>query len=301
MTHPQRGQWHVPDSALLAYAREKSSDAEAWSIETHLPGCSRCRAQLNSSLLDPELANELVLTQLALRSVVTPAPHVSSVAGAPLRAVPSQASRRPFSSVTRTLMGRAPWLVAVFALTLLAILTDLGWSQWAPGSTWRLDSLMLLFGPVLPLVGVAFVCSASTDPCAEMVLSTPSAGLRMVLWRTVSVLLVATPLTTALGVATGSASAGALLLPTLAITVATLAVGSRTGLDTAAAVIGGAWVLIVILPSVAATRMVLPVYAESAMWWWISALTLGVVATLWQRDRFERLPRFGILGSEGHR
>lgn len=301
MTHQQGRQWHVPDSALLAYAREQSSDAEAWSIETHLPECARCREQLSASVLDTELVDDLALTKLALRSFVAPALHVSSVAGTPFRAVLPRASWRPFSSVSRTLMGRAPWLVAVFALTLLAILTDLGWSQWAPDSTWRLDSLMLLFGPVLPLVGVAFVCSASTDPCAEIVLSTPSAGLRMVLWRTVSVLLVATPLTTALGVATGSASAGALLVPTLAITVATLAVGSRTGLDTAAAVIGGAWILIVILPSVAATRMVLPVYAESAMWWWIAALTLGAGATLWQRDRFERIPSFGIAGSVGHR
>lgn len=301
MTHPQGRQWHVPDSALLAYAREQSSDAEAWSIETHLPECARCREQLSASVFDTELADELALTKLALRSFVAPALHVSSVAGAPSRAVPSRASWWPFSSVSRTLMGRAPWLVAVFALTLLAILTDLGWSQWAPDSTRGLDSLMLLFGPVLPLVGVAFVCSASTDPCAEIVLSTPSAGLRMVLWRTVSVLLVATPLTTALGVATGAASAGALLVPTLAITMATLAVGSRTGLDTAAAVIGGAWILVVILPSVAASRMVLPVYAESAMWWWIAALTLGAVATLWQRDRFERIPSFAIPGSEGHR
>ncbi|MGC1209547.1 MAG: hypothetical protein WA880_16500 [Ornithinimicrobium sp.] len=300
MSHPSTTDWHIPEADLLSYADEQSSDAHAWSIESHLPGCAICRQHLNAALATPELSRELARARHVVRSAVAPPDSATSTVTAPLTR-PSRGHSAALVAVSRTFIGRIPGLLTVLGIVLLAVAADLGWRYVTADSPRRFDSLMMLIGPVLPLAGVALACSKSSDPCAEITLSTPSAGLRMVLWRTLAVLVVATPLTTALGMATGAVSATALLLPTLAITVATLALGSRTGLDIAAAIVAAAWILLVAMPSLAATRMVLPVYAESALWWWIAALALGAVITLWQRDGFERIPRIGIRRAGGQR
>lgn len=295
MTTTPGREWHAAEAALLSYAHEQSTDVEAWSVETHLVGCQLCRDRVNVAVGTTELAETVFARKGRVLSVVAPetpalanaTPAIASTA----RAASDVGSRhtRRLAVVSRTLHGRTPWFVAITLTTVLTVLLDLAWRQLAPGTTWRLDSIVLLVGPVLPLAGVAFVCSTSTDPCAEVVLSTPSAGLRMVLWRTLSVLMVALPLTTALGATSGSVTAGALLLPTLAMTVGTLALGSRTGLAVAAALVGGAWLLVVVMPSLALTRLALPVYAEPALWGWTAALCAAGLATLWQRDRFERI------------
>lgn len=290
MTDTTSRDWHASEAALLAYAQERSTDVQAWSVETHLVACPVCRDRVNAAVTDTELTGAVARGKRLVLSAVAPeTPAPPKTASIAIIVAPRH-TRHPFAAVSRTLLGRTPWFVSVVLVTVLTVFADLVWRQLAPGSTWRLDSLVLLFGPVLPLVGVAFVCSESTDPCAEVVLSTPSAGLRMVLWRTLSVLVVAIPLTAVLGATSGAVTAAALLLPTLALTTTTLALGSRLGLDVAAAVVGGAWLLVVVVPSLALTRMAMPVYAEPAMWWWAAALCLGGLATVWQRDGFERIP-----------
>lgn len=300
MTTTTGREWHAAEAALLAYAHEESSDVEAWSVETHLVSCRLCRDRVNVAVDGTELAGEIARHKRRIRSSVAPeipglTPPAPAIA--PTARTASHAGPRPtrrLAVVSRTLLGRTPWFVAITLVTVLTVFLDLLWRQLAPGTTWRLDSIVLLVGPVLPLAGVAFVCSTSTDPCAEVVLSTPSAGLRMVLWRTLSVLVVALPLTVALGATSGSVTAGALLLPTLAMTVGTLALGTRVGLEVAAALVGGGWLVVVALPSLALTRLALPVYAEPALWGWAAVLCAGALATSWQRDGFERLAGFGI-------
>lgn len=303
MSTPGR-EWHAAEAELLAYAHEESSDVEAWSVETHLVGCRLCRDRVNVAVASTALADTVRAHKGRVISLVAPQAHPpasrpvrhTSPAPAASAAVdPGPRHTHRLTLVSRTLLGRTPWFVATILVTVLTVLLDLGWRQLAPGTTWRLDSIVLLVGPVLPLVGVAFVCSTSTDPCAEVVLATPSAGLRMVLWRTLSVLVVALPLTVALGATSGSVTAGALLLPTLAMTAGVLALGSRTGLGVAAALVGGAWLLVVVLPSLALTQLALPVYAEPALWGWAAVLCLGSLMTTWQRDGFERLSAFGPL------
>lgn len=286
--------WHVPTEDLDAYAHERSADAQAWSIETHLPECSLCRAHLNDAIARTNVGSDVATSKVTVMSTVAPALQAPRATPAPARRVPTR-----LNPVSRAFLGRTPWLAGVVVVTLMAVLADLGWRHFAATSAWRLDSVLLLLGPVLPLAGVAFVCSRSSDPCAEVVLSTPSAGLRMVLWRTLTVLLVATPLTAAIGIATGGFSVTAVLLPTVAITMATLALGSRIGLDTAAALIGAAWTLLVIAPSVATTTMVLPAYAESTYAWWGAVIALGAAVTLWRRDAYERLTSLGIRHEGG--
>lgn len=303
MTSTTRPEWHAAEAALLAYAHEASSDVESWSVETHLVGCRLCRDRVNVAVGTTELARAVCAHKGRVLSLVSPQTHDHALS--PLRdsstahaasadVEPGPRHTRHLAIVSRTLLGRTPWFVAITLVTVLTVLLDLFWRQFAPGTTWRLDSIVLLVGPVLPLAGVAFVCSTSTDPCAEVVLSTPSAGLRMVLWRTLSVLVVALPLIAVLGATSGSVTAGALLLPTLAMTVGTLALGTRVGLDVAAAFVGGAWLVVVVLPSLALTRLALPVYAEPPLWGWAAVLCVGGLVMHWQRDGFERLAGFSL-------
>ncbi|CAM5729862.1 hypothetical protein SHIRM173S_01344 [Streptomyces hirsutus] len=80
-----------------------------------------------------------------------------------------------------------PWLAMVVSVTLLALLLDLG--DTGSGEV----SLVLLFAPVLPVLGVAASWSRGLDPAYELTASVPRAGLPLVLRRTASVLGVVVP------------------------------------------------------------------------------------------------------------
>ncbi|WP_261993260.1 zf-HC2 domain-containing protein, partial [Streptomyces sp. adm13(2018)] len=112
--------------------------------------------------------------------------------------------------------------------------------------------LLLALSPVLPLAGVAVSYGRHADPMHEITTATPAGGLRLLLTRTAAVLVVCVPLLTAGGAllppVAGLPGAAAWLLPGLALTLATLALGSFVGCRAAAATLGGGWLLAVTGP-----------------------------------------------------
>ncbi|RST21990.1 hypothetical protein EF908_18985 [Streptomyces sp. WAC04770] len=113
--------------------------------------------------------------------------------------------------------------------------------------------LLLVTAPVLPLAGVALSYGRHADPLYEVVTSTPSGGLRLLLVRAAAVLGVSVPALTLAGAAlppaAGGPGAAAWLLPGLALTLAALALGSFVGSRRGAAAVGGAWALFVVAPA----------------------------------------------------
>ncbi|GGS65705.1 hypothetical protein GCM10010222_02480 [Streptomyces tanashiensis] len=141
---------------------------------------------------------------------------------------------------------RGSWIVAV-ALVLGGAFALAHAAGFRGARSW-----LLAVSPLLPLAGVAVSYGRHADPLYEITAATPSGGLRLLLTRTAAVLGVCVPLLTAGGAllppAAGTPGAAAWLLPGLALTLATLALGSFVGCRAAAATLGGGWLLAVTGP-----------------------------------------------------
>ncbi|GGW04492.1 hypothetical protein GCM10010230_42120 [Streptomyces narbonensis] len=141
---------------------------------------------------------------------------------------------------------RGSWVVAV-ALVLGGAFALAYGAGFQGARSW-----LLAASPVLPLGGVAVSYGRHADPLYEITAATPSGGLRLLLTRTAAVLAVCVPLLTAGGAllppVAGFPGAAAWLLPGLALTLATLALGSFVGCRAAAATLAGGWLLAVTGP-----------------------------------------------------
>ncbi|MET7753677.1 zf-HC2 domain-containing protein [Streptomyces sp. NPDC005389] len=179
-------------------------------------------------------------------SADSPGPRTASASPAPTTRAPSPLGRwaRLWWAVGPALRGS--WVVAV----LLVVGGAFGLAHGAGVMAAR--GLLLALAPVLPLAGVAVSYGRHADPLYEITAATPSGGLRLLLTRTAAVLAVCVPLLTAGGAllppVAGFPGAAAWLLPGLALTLATLALGSFVGCRPAAATLGGGWLLAVTGP-----------------------------------------------------
>ncbi|WP_127469012.1 zf-HC2 domain-containing protein [Streptomyces sp. B27] len=157
------------------------------------------------------------------------------------------------SRAARVLWASGPALRGAWAAALcVVVLGALGLSYGA-GLGASVRPLLLVTAPVLPLAGVALSYGRHADPLYEVVTSTPSGGLRLLLVRAAAVLGVSVPALTLAGAAlppaAGGPGAAAWLLPGLALTLAALALGSFVGSRRGAAAVGGAWALFVVAPA----------------------------------------------------
>ncbi|SMF04399.1 zf-HC2 domain-containing protein [Streptomyces sp. Amel2xC10] len=176
----------------------------------------------------------------------TPRPH-----GARIWSSRTSTDRPRVSPLLRVLWAAGPavrggWLVAVVAVAVGAV--GLAYGAGVDG----MRPPLLAIAPVVPLAGVALSYGRHADPLHELVASTPSSGLRLMLTRTAAVLAVSLPLLTLTGLllpAPGTPNAAAWLLPGLALTLAALALAGYVGLRAATAVTGGGWLAAVLVPA----------------------------------------------------
>lgn len=254
-----------PSPALLArYADREADLAEVttWSVEVHLAACADCRAGLATG------SDDLLA-------------RVAADLDAAIVTGPASAPRRRWSAALHRwfVWALLPWLSVTLAVLGCAVLI-----QWMlPG----LPGLVLLLAPVAPLPAVAGAWSRRLDPAWELIAVTPAAGLTMLLRRTATVLAVIVPALALAGAQTGVPLALA-LLPCLAFTAATLALGAFVGVRRAAAGLGAAWTLTVIAPTVVTTDLPAVLQPGTAPGWALIALALaGLAAT--RADHFHRL------------
>ncbi|MFF7454472.1 zf-HC2 domain-containing protein [Kitasatospora sp. NPDC008115] len=265
---------HASARLIDAYARGAAGPAtspaaglaadEVWALEAHLETCRTCRDRLSAAVT----ATAPAVTALTDAVWAGLAPHLAQATPAPPR------RRLAARLATWTTPAMTPWLAMLLAVTLLALLLDLAGPATGPGQV----PLLLLLAPVLPVGGVALSWSPALDPAHELTAATPRAGLALVLRRTVAVLAVVIPALFAAGWATGL-TAAQWLLPCLAFTTTTLALGGLIGTARAALALVLAWAAAVVAPALAADRTPVVLRAEALpAWGLLLALGAAVVA-----------------------
>ncbi|MCA2215250.1 hypothetical protein [Jidongwangia harbinensis] len=256
---------HISAGQLARYATGTAGpdDADVWGVEIHLESCPDCRAGL-AGRLDPGTAALVDRVGGGLAGALGPAPA--------RRRMPARLHRW----LAWTLLPRLAVVIGALtaALTLELLMPEF-------------PSPVLLVAPVAPLAGVAAVWSRRTDPAWELITAAPQSGLLLLLRRTVAVLATLVPVLAVAGGIAG-ASPALWLLPCLATTAATLALGSRLGVPRAAAVVTGTWIAAVAAPAVLTER--LPVVLGAGSWPGWAAATVALAALVWFRaGDFHRL------------
>lgn len=139
---------------------------------------------------------------------------------------------------------RVAWCVAVLVVLVVAAsagdATDKSPQRLAP---------FLALAPIVSVLGVALSYGPFADRSHEVTSTTPLAGLRLLMLRTAAVLVAAF---TVSGLAALLAPSKGLiqlawLLPTIALVGATLTLSTRVSVQTAASMVGAAWLVIVIV------------------------------------------------------
>ncbi|MFH8469169.1 zf-HC2 domain-containing protein [Streptomyces sp. NPDC017991] len=257
---------HASGRIIEGYARGGPHLAadEVWAVEAHLEACRVCRDRLSAV-------------------VAAEVPAVTSLVGTvwsdlePRLTVTATMRRGRFRQAWLSRLSRwmtpvmVPWLAMVVGVTLVALLLDL------VGVGTGEVSMVLLFAPVLPVLGVAASWARGLDPAYELTASAPRAGLQLVLRRTASVLGVVVPALLVCGWLTGVMVAQ-WLLPCLAFTAATLALGSMVGVTRAAVGLAVVWAALVLAPTLATSRTAFALRTDGLpMWALLLALGTGVV------------------------
>ena len=227
--------WHAGSDLLERYVASVLDDVRAASIEAHLIGCSSCRealARTSHSLwggslerawegvedhLDP--VRRGVIERLLTRSGVPE--HISRVLAA-----------------TRSL--RLSWFAAMAAVLAFAVLAA------HAGAAGLL--LFLVVAPLVPLASVAAAYGPGVDPTYEVGLAAPMPSSRLLLLRSTAVLAASLALAAVASLALPHLGwwAVAWLLPSLGLTLASLALSTFVGPVPAAVAITSGWVLAVL-------------------------------------------------------
>lgn len=218
--------WHVETEVLHRYQSGDVDRVTSVSVEAHVTTCAECRDDLvvDTDWLDRSWAGIAEQVEPGERSIVE---RVLTWVG-----VPPHLAR--VTAVTPSL--RPSWLIAV---TLTLVFASLASRLVQPGSF----DLFLALAPLIPVAGVAVAYGRLGDPAHEISAATPTDPLRLLLLRVAAVTGFAVVLSIVLDVAVPSARAtGVWILPALALTLVTLALGTRLAVWVAAAASSVAWV-----------------------------------------------------------
>jgi hypothetical protein len=265
--------WHIESELLAHYARGEIDQARAFSIEAHLPSCSACRERVASLVDGARVARLWDGIEERLD-----APRRGPVETGLVRlGVPEHLAR---------LLGATPalrlsWLVACAGALAFAV--------WAATRGEVGVLVFLALAPLLPLAGVAAAYGPEVDPTYEIGLASPMRSFRLLLIRAVAVLASTTAMAgvAALALPGLEWTAAAWLLPSLALTLGSLALATRMAPLAACGSLATTWMLVVILSwrggdePLAAFQ--LPGQVASAL---VTAFAAAVLVH--RRDSFER-------------
>ncbi|MEV6879894.1 zf-HC2 domain-containing protein [Amycolatopsis sp. NPDC051128] len=269
---------HASERLIAAYvAGDDLPGDQLWGLEAHLETCAECRARL--AAMAPALpVVDVVWARLGAEIELSGVPFHGPAQQRPERA---RYRSRWWWLATWVTPAMASWLGMIVLVTLLAALLD------HVGRSVLDVTAVQLFAPVLPVLGVAASWARGLDPAYEVVVATPRAGLYLVVRRTLAVLLVVLPVLGAAGWLTGTALA-LWLLPSLAFTTGTLALGGLIGVTRAAYALVAVWVAVLVLPTFAAQRQ--PFALSTGAWpVWAGIFALTTVVVALHKGAFTRL------------
>jgi hypothetical protein len=232
--------WHADQALLERYAHGETDDARALSLEAHLLACVRCRDTLGS--LIPAEPLERMWTGV-LEDLDSPAPS-SLERLLTWTGVPDHVSR--LLAATPSL--RLSWFLAVsLALGFAVVASYAAGGQILP---------FLVVAPLIPLAGVATAYGPGVDPTYEIGLAAPMRSYHLLLIRAMAVVTTSSVLAGAASLALPGLewSAAGWLLPSLALSAATLVWSTYWRPQWAALTLGLAWVALVVLLELGSAR-----------------------------------------------
>lgn len=251
---------HASAASLAAYAAGDPGidNSTLWAVEAHLEGCADCRARL-ADLAGPPLQSLL--------------DGVQSMIDRGVRTGPRPVRRRSWRRLAQRWAAWSflPWAATTCTAVLAAFLLDSAFPE--------RPSLVLLLAPVAPLAGLAVAWSRRTDPAWETIAGTARAGTELLLRRTVVILAVALVPLAAAGWLLGQSPA-LWLLPCLTFTAATLLLGGRIGVDRAAVLLGGGWLVAVAVPAIVTSVPPAPIQPSWTPGWAVAAAVAAALAAL---------------------
>jgi hypothetical protein len=229
--------WHAGPDLLERYAASTLDEARAASIEAHVMRCARCREALAHAEATLSLGEPLARIWNGVEARSDPirrgvAEHLLVRAG-----VAEHVAR--LLAATRSL--RLSWLAAnALALAFAVAAAYAG----TPGLM-----LFLTVAPLVPLAGVSAAYGPGVDPAYEVGVAAPMRSFRLLLVRSTAVLVASMALAglASLALPRLDWSAAAWLLPSLGLTLASLALSTYIGPVRAAAGVTGVWVVAVLV------------------------------------------------------
>ena len=223
--------WHVPIDALQRYEGGAIDATQQLSIEAHLIACGSCRDAL-AGFADRQT---LERSWQAIEATAA-APRPSGVERLLLRLGISDHNAR---LVAATPSMRRSWLVAVAVVLMLAVLVANGADDGY--------IFFLIVAPLLPLIGIASAFGPGIDPTYEIGIAAPIRGFRLLLIRSIAVLVstIALAAVAALFLPALDWRAGAWLLPSLALVAAGLALSTLISPVRATVLVATSWIAIV--------------------------------------------------------
>lgn len=280
---PTRQGWHVPPALLAGFAGDCGTvdDVTAASIDAHLLACADCRRALTTAA-----APSLAATSWAAVADRIDRPR-STVLERLLR-------RLGMSSGTVRLLGATPALQAAGLIAVAIVAVTAG----VLSRTADADGIFLVLAPLVPLAAVAASFATAADPGGEAGVATALHGAGLVLRRASAVLAVNLGLlgAAALALPDLGPSAAAWVLPSLALALGALALGTWLRAEVAVATLAGGWLVTVwslwwlaghdIAVADSAT------FAASGQLVALAAVAAAVTVLVARRDRFATLEVF---------
>lgn len=220
--------WHAPRPLLEAYLEGRLDAVLGASLERHLDACAACRAAVRP------LA-DLPLLEQAWAGVR------ADVEAPPVPAVVRVARRLGLPDPVGVLLAAAASLqVAWLSGALVALgFAFVASSFTGDGTLWP----FLLVAPLIPVIGVAAAYGPSEDPFEALAVTSPYGRPRLVLVRTLAVVVTTIPAAFLVGLALPAPSwvAAAWLGPAVAMLPLLLALAGFVGPRAAGAVIALLW------------------------------------------------------------
>jgi hypothetical protein len=223
--------WHVTPELWRRYVGGTLDAAAEASVETHVTSCPACRTAARAHVAPTTVA---ALWRGVQAAVTAPRPPLA------LRWL----RRLGVPEHELVLLGAAdavvlPWVTAVGAALAVALVSGL-----AGGYTSH-DALFLASAPLVPVLAVVAAFEA-TESLRETSAATPYSKLRLALLRTTAALLVAVPVTMAIGLLVPHLQAMAFvwLLPALGLTALALVLLTWLSPRAAAGVVLPGWALL---------------------------------------------------------
>ena len=227
--------WHLDDDTLRRYVERTDSLAEGSSAEQHLLSCEPCRARVNAAagVIELSVIDLAAVWDRTRDTIEVPRPSVFERL---LRVAGLTAHEARLVAVASAFRG--VWLTGVAAVLAFATLAAaLGHAR----GLW----LFLAVAPVVPCLVVASSYDPRLDPALEPELVTPYPALRLILLRTIAVLVLALPVLLLLGLFIPTDEPFAWLLPAVGFVALVLAASTWFSPLRSAIAVSSGWLAVV--------------------------------------------------------